>query len=429
MKSKDDRKDLLEEAPNAEAVFVARQPVFNADETVWGYELLFRSGEENKADVTDDVQATSSVISDGLTMAMDGMNPGARVLINFPEQMLLDDVGFALPKETCIVEVLEDVRPTEEALAAVKRLKDAGYTIAVDDFFGQEELKPFLSLADIVKIDILELDSNPKKVMEAIKPIPKDVQLLAEKVEHNVIFMGLKKMGFSLFQGFFFSKPEIIPGKKLTTNELTKLQLMAELSNPDFEPARLAEILQSDPNLTYRLFRYINSVGFGLRQKVTSLKRAIDMMGMLQARQWLRTAIIADINTAPKAGELAFMSVHRAKFLESICSNANVKECEPDAMFLAGLFSLLDAMLGVEMDDILGSLPLDDAVVDGLSGRGQLHELISLAKGYERGEWDETDEQLRSLQFEIDETDLIYARSGSWAQQMLGYSKSKDDES
>ena len=407
-----------------EAVFVARQPVFHADETLWGYELLFRSGEGNVANVIDGSQATASVIADGLTLAMEGMALGMRILINFPEQLLVDDVGFALPKEACIVEILEDVNPTKEALAAARRLKEAGYTLAVDDFTGQPELLPFLEMADILKVDILELGNDLDRVRETIEALPvKDIQLLAEKVEDKPSFLALKDMGFSLFQGFFFSKPEVLPGKKLSSNEITKLQLLSELSAAEFEPRRLAEILESDPSLSYRLFRYINSVGFGLRKKVTSLKRAIDMMGLVQAKQWLRTAILSDLNPAPTAGELAFMSVHRARFLQSLCEKAELGECRPDTMFITGLFSLLDAMLGLEMEDILEKLPLDESVAVVL--RGDEDSFLPLVRSYERGEWGNICKFLEKLGIPPDQADLIYAQSGNWAQRMVGFSKAE----
>ena len=408
-----------------EAVFVARQPVFRPDETVWGYELLFRSDQSNIAKVADGSQATASVIADGLVMAVDGMAPGSRILINFPEQLLVDDVGFALPKQTCVIEILEDVKPSKKTLAAARRLKEAGYTIAVDDYFGQPSLLPFLELADIVKLDILELDSDPARVRAALDKLPdRDrLLLLAEKVEDQVTFDALRDMGFDLFQGFFFSKPEIIPGKKLSSNELTKLQLLSELSANDFEPRRLAEILQSDPNLSYRLFRYINSVGFGLRQKVTSLKRAIDMMGLIQAKQWLRSAVMSDLNTAPKGSELAFMSVQRAKFLENVCSLSGTgRECRSDTLFITGLFSLLDAMLGMDMEEILKKLPLDESIVSTLSGSGNTSDLLNLARSYEHGEWADVAEWLEKLRIESEKADEVYAQARNWAQQMVGYS-------
>jgi len=407
-------------SPSYESIFVARQPIFKADDSVWGYELLFRSGTDNVAGVVDDTAATSSVIADGLTMALEGVHEGARCLINFPENMLLEGAGFALPKETCVIEILETVRPTKEALAAVRKLHDAGYTIAVDDYFGQPELAPFIEIADIIKIDILELNSDPARIKETLKALPhNNAKLLAEKVEDNETFDALKALGFSLFQGFFFSKPVVIPGRKLSSNQITKLQLLSELSSGEFEPDRLAEILRSDPNLSYRLFRYINSVGFGMRNKVTSLKRAIDMMGMLKAKQWLRTVVMADMNTTPRTGELAFMAVQRAKFLESICSIKSQGECYPDIMFICGLFSLLDAMLGIEMQEVLDSLPLDAIITDGLLGEGDIRDYLRLAHLYERGLWYETGQLLRKHGLDMSEVDVIYKDSWNWAQHML----------
>ena len=403
-----------------ETIFIARQPVFCSDEAIWGYELLFRASEENSICVLDDEHATSSVIADGLSLAMEGMENTSRVLINFPEKMLTGEIGFALPKETCVIEILETVRPSKATLKAARALKKEGYTLAVDDFFGQPELKPFLDLADIVKIDILALDSDPVRIAEVVDALPEHLTLLAEKVEDISTFNELKKMRFSLFQGFFFSKPELIPGKKLASSELTKLQLLSELAKPDLEPARLADILQSDPSLSYRLFRYINSAGMGLTQKVTSLKRAIDMMGLIQAKQWLRTVLVADLNTSPKTGELVYLAVHRAKFLEQICHNSNLKTCEPDALFMTGLFSLLDAMLGLRMEDIIELLPLEKKVVDGLLGSGEFHELLRLATSYERGHWKETALHLKKLELKSFEAEVLYINARNWTQKTLG---------
>lgn len=410
----------MSEISPCESIFIGRQPVFCSDETVWGYELLFRVSEQNDICVLDDEYATSSVIADGLSLAMEGMEPTARVLVNFPEQLLTGNTGFALPKETCVIEILESVRPSRESLEAVRELKNAGYTLAVDDFSGQPGLRPFVDFADIVKIDVLALDSDLERIAEVVRSLPEDLTLLAEKVEDFTIFNDLKGMGFSLFQGFFFSKPEIIPGRKLASSELTKLQLLSELAKPDLEPAALAEILKSDPNLSYRLFRYINSVGMGLTQKVTSLKRAIDMMGLIQAKQWLRAALVADLNTSPKAGELVYLAVHRAKFLEQICHGSNLKTCEPDALFMTGLFSLLDAMLGLKMEKILKLLPLEDRVVDGLLGSGEFHELLRLAASYEQGHWPETARRLKNLELESFEAELLYIKARSWTQGILG---------
>ena len=407
----------------SEALFIARQPIFLPDQTIWGYELLFRSGEENVAQVADGTQATASVIADGLALAAEGMSPEHKILINFPEQLLIEDAGFALPRDRCVIEVLETVQARGEVLQAVRRLKDAGYTLAVDDYTGQSGLAPLLELAEIVKIDILGLDAIPKNIYSAFPALPRSATLLAEKVEDLETFNVLRQQDFSLFQGFFFSKPEVIPGKKLTAVETTKFQILSELAKPELEPNRLAEILQSDPSLTYRLFRYINSAGMGLSQKVTSAKRAIDMMGMLQIKQWLRSVIIADLNPSPKAGELAYLAVHRARFLESICSYSNVNVCMPDTLFMTGLFSLLDAMLGMDMKKILKLLPLEESVEEALLGRGDLHGLLRLATSYERGAWGETSGRLEKLGLDSFQAELLYVQSRSWAQKMVGMAR------
>lgn len=408
-----------------ESMFIARQPIFTPDESVWGYELLFRSGLDNVAIISDESLATASVIADGLTLAVDGLDSKARILINFPEELLVSDAGFALPKDRCVIEILENVRPDKQNLDAVRRLKDAGYVLAVDDFFGQEELRPFVELADIIKMDILALGTERAHIESALAGLPRDAHVLAEKVEDNETFKILRDMGFSLFQGFFFSRPEIIPGRKLTAAETTRLQVLGELANPDFEPARLADILQSDPSLTYRLFRYINSAGFGLTKKITSVKRAIDMLGMVRVKQWLRSVILADLNPSPKAGELAYLAVHRAKFLESVCSSSNRQTCKADSLFMTGLFSLLDAMLGMSMNDILKSLPLEEDVVEALNGSGDFYDLLRLAATYERGQWGETAQRLKRLSLDSFQAELLYIQSRSWAQKMLGYSKAK----
>ncbi|WP_239057879.1 HDOD domain-containing protein [Pseudodesulfovibrio sp. JC047] len=213
----------------------------------------------------------------------------------------------------------------------------------------------------------------------------------------------------------------MIPGKKLSTNEMTRLQLLAELSQSNVEPARIASIIQTDPSLSYRLFRYINSAGTGLVQKVSTPKRAIDMLGLVRTKQWLRSVLLADLNPTPKAGELAYMAVHRAKFLESVCQHSVRETSEPDTLFMVGLFSLLDSMLGLPMDTIVSMLPLEEPVVQGLRGEGEIADLLRLAMSYERGEWGGIGSRLKRFGLESLQAELMYVQARSWTQKMLGY--------
>ncbi|GAB6177244.1 HDOD domain-containing protein [Desulfobaculum senezii] len=409
----------------AESVFVARQPIFDQDQKVFGYELLFRSsGDATGAFVTDSDMATTKVIADGFLLAYAGMEEGQRALINFPKKLLLEDAAYALPPDIAIVEILEDVSPDADVLEAVAAIKEAGFMLAMDDYMGEPELEPFLKYVDIIKVDILGLDSDPQRIRETVDKLKSyDCTLLAEKVEDVETFEVTRKLGFSLFQGFFFSKPEIIPGKKISSSEIAKIQLLKELGRTDFDVVRLGRIIQADLSLTYRLFQYINSVGLGVRYKVESVARAITLLGQRQLAQWLRVAIMSDLSPNKKAEEVAFLSVHRGRFLELMEDLSKKFGISPETMFLLGLFSLLDALLGQPMEEILENVPLDDEVKEALVGQeNRLKPLLELSRAYERGQWTHVQEVVQATGIRQEDADKFYVQAMAWTQEILGKS-------
>ncbi len=413
----------------AEAVFVARQPIFDDNQDVWGYELLFRaSGDARTAGVaaTDADMATAKVIADGFVLAMQGIQPGQRTLINFPQNLILDNFAYALPADIAVVEILEDVRPEPDVLAAIQEFKEAGYTVAMDDFMGEAELEPFLTYVDIIKVDILgilgpEGAENADKLRPVVQRLDKyNCRLLAEKVEDNDVYALCKELGFTLFQGYFFAKPQVIPGKKISSNEIAKIQLLKELGNPDFKVDRLSEIIQLDPSLTYRLFRYINSVGMGVRQKVESVTRAITLLGQRQLSQWLRVVIMSDLAPTKKGQEVAFLSVHRGRFLE-LMSTYCARDHSPETHFLLGLFSMLDAMLGLPMEEVLDQVPLDENMKAALLGKENEYRFcLQLVRAYERSDWDGIEQLLAAPDIPLDKADNFYTQAMDWTQGILG---------
>ncbi|NJB68253.1 EAL and modified HD-GYP domain-containing signal transduction protein [Desulfobaculum xiamenense] len=421
MPSKCNERDEITSA--AESVFVARQPIFDVQQNVFGYELLFRSsGEAACAFVTDSDMATTKVIADGFLLAHAGMEPGQRALINFPRRLLLDDAAFALPPDIAIVEILEDVRPEPDVLHAIQAIKQSGFMLAMDDYMGEPELEPFLQFVDIIKVDILGLGGDPERIRQTVEKLAKyGCTLLAEKVEDLETFELTKELGFTLFQGFFFSKPEIIPGKKISSSEIAKLQLLQELGRPDFEVAKIGRIIQSDLSLSYRLFQYINSAGLGVRYKVDSVSRALTLLGQRQLAQWLRVAIMSDLSPSRKAAEVAFLSVHRGRFLEMLEGVAKSYGVSPDSMFLLGLFSLLDALLGQPMDVVLKNVPLDDEVYAALVGQdNRLKHLLDLSRAYEHGHWDYVREAVHSVGLTQEHADRCFVQAMAWTQDILG---------
>ena len=413
-----------------EDVFVARQPIFDRKEHVWGYELLFRSSATAQtAEVSDPDMATAKVIADGFVLAHSGMEPGQRVLINFPENLLLKGAVLALPKDICVVEIQEDLEPRPDVLRALKALRRSGYTLAMDDYAGEPELEPFLDLVDIIKVDVLKLGSDENRIRKVAKTLKKyNRPLLAEKVEVLDIFGFTKDLGFGLFQGFFFKKPKVIPGKKISAGKIAKIRLLHELGKSDFEVKKLSEILHTDPSLSYRLFQYINSAGMGVRHKVESLALAVTLLGQRQLAQWLRAVIMIDLSPSKKAEELAFMSVHRARFLELVAENTDACHRSPEAMFLLGLFSLLDAMLGHSMREVMGQIPLDLELKAALIGeKNELSDWLGLLNAYERGHWEYVFTALGRKDLDMEKIDRHYVQAMAWTQRILGkFSEEKE---
>jgi EAL and modified HD-GYP domain-containing signal transduction protein len=421
--------ELVADASAYEPIFVARQPIFDAQQRVWGYELLFRhSGEAATARVEDADQATAAVIADGFALASQGMEADRKVLINFPAGLILKNAALALPTGGCVVEILETVRPEPNILKALAGLKQAGYTLALDDYVGDPGFEPLLKLADIVKVEVLGMP--PPTLIKLGQRLHKTGKtLLAEKVEDAQVFKICKGLGFSLFQGYFFSKPQVMSGRKVSAGAMAKVQLLAKLAAPDFEPAELSRIISADISLSYRLLRFINSAAFSLPNTVRSLTQAVTLLGNQAIKQWLMVVLMADLTPSRAAEELAFTSVQRARFLErlgAIC----LDECteSPDAMFMLGLFTRLDSLLGMPMGEIVEQLPLEERFTAALAGeRNAVHRWIDLLDAVEAGQWEDMDALLDSFGLDAEEVAQEHAAATVWAHRILGHTVSEDE--
>lgn len=385
----------LQSAENQDPIFVARQPVFRKDMTIWGYELLVRTSSSiSYAHFEDPEMATSQVIADGFTVAKIGMAPSTRVMINFTEKMILDDAPFALSNGH-VMEILEDVTLTSELLEKCYELKEF-YLLAIDDYKGETLPEGFLNLVDIVKVDVLNM--GYKQVKEAVTQLEGYTGLLlAEKVENHAMFEVSKRMGFDLFQGFFFSKPVTVSGKKLESNELAKLELMREMEKTDFDPQAFSHIIQRDVAISYRLLSSINSPGIGLLHRIQSVSHAVRLLGERRVRQWIRILIMADIATSRKDRELLQLSATRGYFLSEL-SRHYPAPLEDDSMFLLGLFSLLHVILNKMMEEALSLMSLDSKITNPLLGR-ETDSLpwLELVVAYEHGDWEAVDNLMERL--------------------------------
>jgi len=402
-----------------EPIFVARQPIFDREQDIWGYELLFRHSQEmNTANIVDGELATQKVIADGFALAKFGLPENVKCLINFPKKLLIEDFAFALPPETSVIEILETVKPEPEIIAACKRLKQAGYLLALDDFVGQPGYEPLLMLADVVKVDVMQLTRAQFEELAArLKKY--SCLMLAEKVEDGRMFKLAKRLNFDLFQGFFFSRPEVLAGKKLSVEELTKLRLLKELSRDDFEFSEMAEIVQRDVSLTYRLLKYINSAAFGLSNKIESITRAMTLLGKKRLLKWLRVVILSEMSSGPSGREVVLLSAQRGRFLQLLALKGQSK-LEPEAMFLLGFLSLLDVLLKQPMTELVQELPLDEEIKKGLIDEEHpCHRWLDLARAQEKGDWPKVAELIEVLRLDPSETAICFTKASLWAHEIL----------
>jgi c-di-GMP phosphodiesterase len=389
--------------------FVGRQPIFDRDLVVVGAELLYRDSKHNSARVTDEVAASRSTIVTAFTeIGIDALVGDGVAYVNFPEDLLLSPNMEALPPSKVVVEVLEHVPATPEVLAAIRRLKDAGYTIALDDFIYEESRAALIPLADIIKIEVGD-KAAMRATLQALSPY--EVTLLAEKVEDQADMRLCMDLGFQLFQGYFLCRPEVVVGEQLPANRMSTLRLLSRLSDPTVDFTTLVELVCADVALSYRLLRYLNSAHFSLRRPLTDVRQALGLLGYNKLRAWV--AMVALSSVEEKPAELVRIGVVRARMCELLADDIGI---DGPTAFTVGLFSILDALFDRGMEGLVGPLPLEAHLKAALVDRaGPLGELISLSEHYEAGRWD----ALLESRFSIEALVAAYLQANRWTAETM----------
>ena len=372
-----------------EEAFIGRQAILDQQKKVYAYEILFRSGLKNAFDPNlDGNVATQSVMVNAmLDFGMNKLVSDKRAFINFTEQNLLNRAPKLLPSENVVVEILETVQPTPEILQVVQELKEAGYKIALDDFVLMPGYEPLINMADIIKVDF-RITTDPEERKNLREILPKHVRLLAEKIETEEEFQQALDFGYVLFQGYFFCKPAVLHQKRLTSNALSKMRLLREINRQNVDFSAITGVISSDTNLVHKLLTYINSAGVGLNNHVSNLKQATVLLGASGVRRWV-TLVSLQTFSEDKPPELFTLSLLRAKFCEIIAGELKRPGLTSDTAFLLGMFSLLDVLLSLPMDDVLKEVSLSDELSDALRGKdNDLRRLLDLVVAYEKGDWE-----------------------------------------
>lgn len=367
---------------------IARQPIFSETRRLFAYELLYRGVDAMHLEHVGGNRATGSLLTSSfLTEGLGKISGNKPCFVNFTEELLLQNIAESFPKSNIIVEILEDVPPTDAVIDACKNLKDLQYIIALDDFVYDEKFIPLIQQADIVKIDFRHTSADQiGRTLNHLEHFK--VDLLAEKVESYTEFTEARKLKFKYFQGYFFAKPEEMRIKELTTSKLTLLNLLSEINQKYVSSDKMAEIISADVALSYRLLRYINSAYFYLIQEIESIAYAVTYLGENEIRRFVTLAVISEISSN-KPAELVRLAAVRAKFCERLGA-ASPLRTKPNELFMLGLFSLLDAMLDAPITDILSKIPVSNNIKHALTKKtGPLAKFLHAVMAYERGNRDE----------------------------------------
>jgi len=371
---------------NKPQIFIGRQPIFDAKLKVVGYELLFRSGNVGAYDGSDGDKATSQVINNALMeIGLDDVIGSNPAYINFTKDLLINGIAELLPADRVVIEILETVEVDDELIAGVKKLVDVGYVIALDDFTFSDEWMPLIELAQIIKFDVMQ--HNVEAIRNQIKKFKgKNLKLLAEKVETQEEYNQLKEEGFDLFQGYFFSKPDVISHQGFSSDSISLIQLLSQIQKPDIEVSELEKLISQDVSLSYKLFRCVNSAAFGLKNEMNSIKQAVVYLGIQRLKNWV--CLLAMTGNPNKSSELVQVGLVRAKMCELIAEENKLSEKE--SFFVVGLFSILDAILDQPLDEILKKMPLANTIVTALLEKeGDMGKALHCSISFEQCSWDD----------------------------------------
>tara|TARA_R110001592_G_scaffold137324_1_gene355237 strand:+ start:22390 stop:23607 length:1218 start_codon:yes stop_codon:yes gene_type:complete len=364
-------------------ILLARQPIYNTDKEVIGYELLFRENSNiPTVGIFDGNRATSRVLLSLFTESdISTITHGLPAFINFTSELIHNPPLFD-PK-SMIIEVLEDICITEKIVSSLKKLKAKGYTLALDDYVMDEKYKPILEIVDIIKLELPEMDDDV--LVKTIQNLKKyDVKILAEKIETPELFNRCKELGCDMFQGYFLAKPEIIKGKKIAASKMAVLSLIAEIQSPVIDMNGLSKIISRDPALSYKLLKLINSAAFKRSNTIDSIHKAVTLLGLDKIKSWASLLALSKLDDKPES--LHYIALVRALMCEKLAEFIQLDS--KNRFYTVGLLSCLDAFFDQELTEIIKHISLDAAVNDALlSYKGCAGLALHTTLNFEKSQW------------------------------------------
>ncbi len=402
-----------------EKFFLGRQPILDKGQQIVGYELLFRSAENLlAANFLDSQVASASVIlialSDFGFQDVLGRHKG---FFNVTYQMLMSDAVELLPKDRVVIELLESIMADQDVVDRCRDLKALGFTLALDDHIYSPSFHEIYDLVDIVKLDVLQIP--PHELADTVKRLRAwPLTLLAEKVETTEEYEICAKLGFDLFQGYYFAHPVVLKQNKVDVTKLAMLQLMKQVSDEN-DISEIEETFKQNPGLTYNLLRLVNSVGMGLRERIKTLRHALMVLGLDQLKRWVTLALYANNDSNGVQSPLLEIAAMRGKLMEHLVGSLSQPGGKDHAerAFMAGVLSLIDVLFEVSMPELVEKLNLvDDVRTALLERKGGLGDLLLLAEKLELADFVAVNEHLSDCGLTLDQLLSAQLETIAWSQ-------------
>jgi len=400
-----------------EKFFLGRQPILDRNQEIIGYELLFRAADRNVAEFESYSQAAASVITSALaSFGIDEVLGGKFGFINVHLSLLLSEMLEVLPVQQTVLELLEFIELDDQVLERCRELKEIGFKLALDDHVYDSKYSEIYNVVDIIKLDILQIgmDALPA-IVQGLRRTP--VKLLAEKVETFEQFDICFRMGFDLFQGYFFERPVVLNKRRIDVSGLAMLKLLQQLTM-DASLNEIEQTFKENPSLSYNLLRLVNSVAMGMREKIKTLRHAILMLGTEHLRRWTQLSLFAGTDTRGLNNPLLEMAAVRGRLMETLVKQRNgtvANDEQSEAAFMTGILSLLEVLFETPMNEIISKLNLTDDVCNALLFRsGELGSMLTLAEKLEITDFDAVTPLLAECRVSLDQLLTAQLEAFNW---------------
>jgi len=394
---------------------IGRQPIVNSQQEIIGYEFFFRNDQNGaNAPFEEDIQTCAKILSTTMDEMHENWLLGQQLAFINVDRVMLSSVFLELmPAEKTVLEVVNSVEVTAEIIERCRELKTNKFKIALDNPQHHTQLEALIPYADYIKLDMRDVD-----IALATQWLKKyqatGCQLIAEKVEQNAQFTALLEAGYQQFQGYFYARPESLNSKVINPSFDGVLHLL-NLVSQDAENKTIENGFKRDTTLSYKLLRYINSVGFGLSCEVQSIGHALTILGRNQLYRWLTLLMVTAGNNSSSPA-LMKTSITRGRLTE-LLGEPFFEKRDRDNLFVVGVFSLLDIMLKVPMETVLEKLQLPEAIVDALVRReGIFGPFLKLTEACEDANNEEILQLAAMLQLNPDKVNQCHMDALAWTE-------------